>query len=206
MLKLFGHQESGHAFKVKLALTIANVEHQYEWVDIEAPRESRSLEFRSHSRFSEVPVLLDDGQPYVQSNSILLHIARKLKILGGEDAVVMQRCAEWLFWEANKIGMCLPQLRAFKKHNAPEIQGETLQWLLSRYDHDVGVLNDTLADGRDFIIGSQFTIADCSLCGYLTFADEAEVDLPPFVEAWLSRISSQKGWKHPYGLLAKSPA
>jgi len=203
LLKLFGHQESGHAFKVKLALTIADIVHHYEWVDIEAPRESRSLEFRSHSRFSEVPLLLDEGEPYIQSNAILLHIAHRFNVLGGEDTVLMQRCREWLFWEANKIGLCLPQLRAYKKQNAPEIQEQTLEWLLSRYKHDVGVLNDVLSDGRDFIVGDLFTIADCSLCGYLTFADEAEVDLPPFVESWLNRISSLEGWKHPYELLSQ---
>jgi len=202
-MKLFGHQESGHAFKVKLALTIAQIDHQYEWVDIEAPRESRSSEFKSYSRFNEVPLLLDEGEAYVQSNSILMHIARKFNVLGGEDAAVMQRCNEWLFWEANKIGLCLPQLRAYTKQNAPEIRGETLEWLLSRYQHDVGVLNDTLSDCRDFVLGDHFTIADCSLCGYLTFAEEAEVDMPPFVESWLSRISRLPAWKHPYDLLSQ---
>ncbi len=203
-MKLFGHYESGHAYKVKLCLAVANLPHEYEEVDIILPREERSAEFRRHARFSEVPLLLDDNKAYVQSNAILLHLAEKHDILGAEDSSSFKLCKEWLFWEANKIGMCLPQLRLARKFKDPDLNAETQRWLAARYDHDIGLLNEELSDHREFIIGDAPTIADFSLCGYLFFADEAEVEVPPHVKAWLKRISALDGWKHPYDLMKTS--
>ena len=200
-MKLFGHPESGHAFKVKLCLELAGIEHDYENVDIFLPREKRPTEFRDNSKFHEVPMLLDEGEALVQSNAILQHIASKFRVMGGEDEILFRRCKEWLFWEANKIGMCIPQLRVARKFEDDSISAQTQVWLEARYAYDSGILEQELNDGRAFILGDTPTIADCSLCGYLVFADEAKVVVPPNVAAWLSRLSSLEGWQHPYQLL-----
>ena len=108
MKKLFGHPDSGHAFKVRFFLCAASIEHDYEVVDIWQPRESRSAEFRQASTFGEVPLLMDQGTAYVQSNAILLHLARQAGSWGGESSERIALCEQWMIWEANKIGMCLP--------------------------------------------------------------------------------------------------
>ena len=48
-LKLFGHHDSGHAYKVRFLLSAAGVAHDYEWVDIWQDRDQRSAEFREHA-------------------------------------------------------------------------------------------------------------------------------------------------------------
>lgn len=200
---LFGHPDSGHAFKVRLCLSVAGIAHDYEYVDIHIPRAQRSARFRKHARFGEVPVLIEDGQAYLQSNAILLHLARLTGCWGGETEESLNACAEWLVWEANKIGLCLPQLRARQKFGADAELEAASAWLMSRYGHDVNVMEGALRDGREWIIGGQTpTIADFSLCGYLVFADEAKVRVPPTVQAWLARLASLQGWQHPYRLLA----
>src|SRR3712207_7175952 len=45
-------------------------------VDLQLDRADRPAEFRAASRFGEVPVLVVDGEPMVQSNAILMHLAR----------------------------------------------------------------------------------------------------------------------------------
>lgn len=203
--KLFGHPDSGHAFKVRLFLCVAGIEHEYESVDIFQPREQRSAEFRRYARFGEVPLLLDkdDGRAHVQSNAILLHLAREMAAHGGEDEQSLDSCAQWLVWEANKIGLCLPQIRSARKFGADEALEGAMPWLMARYEHDVGVLEQAFGDGRDWIIAQdQPSIADFSLCGYLVFADEAGLDVPERVQAWLDRLSALDGWQHPYALLA----
>ncbi|ASJ72944.1 glutathione S-transferase family protein [Granulosicoccus antarcticus] len=201
--KLFGHPDSGHAFKVRLCLCVAGIEHDYEYVDIFKPRDQRSEQFRKHSRFGEVPVLVEQGKAYVQSNAILLHLARQTGLLGGEDSETLNACAEWLVWEANRIGMCLPQLRVLQKFDADASLEGAAAWLMSRYEQDVNMLETSLQDGRDWMLGGDApTIADFCLCGYLVFADEAKVTVPPAVQAWLQRIASLDGWQHPYQLLA----
>ena len=200
-MKLYGHPESGHAFKVKFFLHVFDVSHEYIEVDIFAPRNERLAEFMAFSKFHEVPMLIDQDQAMVQSNAILVYLADKYNRWGGEADNNKQRCLEWLNWEANKIGMCLPQLRVAKRFPEDAANTGALEWLLQRYLHDVDILNKELSDGRRFILGDEPTVADFSLCGYLFFANEAEVNVPTNVERWLQTLQTLPGWKHPYQLL-----
>lgn len=202
MKKLFGHPESGHAFKVRFFLCAAGIEHQYEKIDIFQPRELRPPEFQSVARFGEVPVLLDDERVIVQSNAILLHLAQQSGRWGGESAQRQIQCAEWLVWEANKIGMCLPQLRSRLRFGSDEALDGAFAWLSARYEHDVKILDDALVDGRLWILdGDSPTIADFSLCGYLFYASEAKVTVPRNVQAWLDRLAGLEGFQPPAILL-----
>lgn len=202
MKKLYGHHDSGHAFKIKFFLEVAGIEHDYEWVDIWQEREQRPAGFQSIARYGEVPVLVDDGYAYVQSNAILLHLAIQSGKWGAESADTLATCREWLAWEANKIGLCMPQLRVHHKFGGDAELDQAMPWLMNRYDHDINWLEQAFSDGRDWVVGNeQPSVADFSLCGYLYFADEAKVAVPPKVAAWLQRLSKLPGWKHPYQLL-----
>lgn len=200
-LHLFGHPDSGHAYKVRLALSIAGIAHRYSEVDIWASRESRPDLFRRNARHHEVPLLLDGGQALCQSDAILVFLARKYGVLGGQDDQALQSCLEWLFWEANRLGMCVPQLRAANRFTAFALDAGARRWLTDRCNADLAALAAVFDDGRPFIIGSQPTIADFSLCGYLFYGDEAGVDLPAPVCRWLERIAQLPGWQGPYALM-----
>ena len=201
-MKLYGHPDSGHVFKVKFCLQAANIEHQYEVIDIFSDRSKRNPEFVVKSRFCEVPLLVDGAKNLIQSNAILVYIASKYQIYGGESHAKLQACLEWLMWEANKIGMCLPQLRADKKFKGFELAEDARAWLHDRYVHDVGIIEDELDDGRQFILGEEVTIADFSLCGYLMYAEEAQVRVPGNVSGWMSRLKTLPGWTNPYDMLS----
>lgn len=202
-MKLFGHPESGHAFKVKFFLEVFGIEHQYERVDIFKDRSERQTEFRVNARYGEVPLLLHNGRALTQSNAILLYLARQTGCGLGNQPSTEQQCLEWLMWEANKIGMCLPQLRSFLRFDMSDRQRDARPWLYDRYLHDVGVIEDALSDGRSWIVDdTNPTIADFSLCGYLVFAEEAEVKVPEKTALWLERLFALKGFQHPYSLLA----
>lgn len=201
-MKLFGHPDSGHAYKVRLALSCSSINHEYEVIDIFSPRESRPEEFRQNARYQEVPLLLDDGQAYVQSGAILCYLANKTGKLGAQDPKLFQRTLEWLFWEANKIGLCLPQLRAHELFDDSRLEPAAHSWLSARYRHDVDLMDRELSDGRPWITGDQLTIADFSLCGYLFYADQAKVEVPDQVSGWLGRLTGLPGWQSPYDLLS----
>ena len=185
-------------------LSVAGIEHDYQWIDIFAERSDRPEEFQKHARYHEVPLLLDDGQAYVQSGAILLHLAKPHGQYGGETPERLARCAEWLMWEANKIGMCLPQLRAKRRFNDTSVNAGAFEWLSARYHHDVHLLNNVLASGQDWVLsGDNPTIADFSLCGYLFLAHEADVSVPKGVSAWLERIRQLPGWADHHSLLSE---
>jgi glutathione S-transferase len=90
-LVLYGHPDSGHALKVALALALAGWAARTVWVDIWADPDSRPQEFLAASPFAEVPLLLIDGVPHVQSGAILLEIAARFKCLGGEHPDGLRR-------------------------------------------------------------------------------------------------------------------
>lgn len=203
-MKLYGHPESGHAFKVRFFLEHAAISHDYERVDIDLPRTRRPAAFRDRARFGEVPLLvLDDGRPVAQSNAILEHLAQWTGAWGAENAARFDTCREWLYWEANRLGMCLPQLRSHERFEDHGIVAGTRDWLLARYALDIGTLDAAFADGRDWVVeGAGPSIADFSLCGYLVHAHEAAVDVPAGVARWLERLQRLPGWRPPYEMLA----
>lgn len=198
---LYGNRESGHSFKVKLALTVSQIAHEYHEIDINIPRNERPEPFRSIARYGEVPVLVHEDRSIVQSNAILCHLAEHLQMFGGESASRMDRVREWLFWEANRVGMCLPQLRygrAFAPNDYPE---GAMIWLQQRFDLDIMRLDRELDDGRAYILDDQPTVADFSLCGYMFWPEQAKVSYPKNVDRWLANIRSLDGWKHPYEIV-----
>ena len=198
---LYCNRESGHSYKIALALRLMAVPFEQRAVDLNVPREQRSEDFRTASLFGEVPVLVDeDGLAVCQSNVILDHVARRYGKLDGRTPAQRTRVREWLAWEANRIAMSLPHLR-FSRRFTPA--GEALEaYWAGRMNADLDRLDRAL-DESVFLAGDAPTIADMSCCGYLFWADQAEVDLArwPRVTAWLDRIRSLPRFKAPYDLL-----
>jgi glutathione S-transferase len=203
--KLYGNCESGHSYKVKLAMEVAQVPHEYEEIDLRLERDQRPEPFRSLARYGEVPLLVHDGQAYVQSNAILLHLAEHLKAFGGETQRRLERVREWLFWEANRIGFSMAHLRYGQKFDAEAYAGTVLPWFRNRFDADIERLDGELADGRAFLLDDHVSMADFSLCGYMYWPDQANVSYPPRVQAWLDRIAALPGWRHPYKMEGAQP-
>jgi len=194
---LYGSVQSGHAYKVRLALGVMQLAHDYVEIDIESPRESRPKAFQAAARFGEVPTLIAGGRALVQSDSILYFLAEHTGRYGAETPERLQRVREWLFWEANRIGMCLPQLRWGRAIEPGSIRPDALDWLQARYDLDIARLDRELSDGRAFILDDAPTVADFSLCGYLVFAEEAKVTVPLAVARWLDRLARLPGARGP---------
>ncbi|NRR29468.1 glutathione S-transferase family protein [Oxalobacteraceae bacterium] len=197
-LTLFGNRESGHTFKVRMMLDIGALPYLYEEVDIFGPQALRPARFRALAKFNEVPLLLHEGQAYVQSNAILCHLAQHTRRFGGESAARMDRVREWLFWEANRIGLSLPNLRYGLQFAPNDYPIGVLPWLRQRFDDDIARLEAEFSDGRQFILDDQASVADFALSGYLFWAAQARVTVPPALVEWLDRISAQPGWQPPH--------
>jgi glutathione S-transferase len=197
---LYGHPDSGHSYKVALALTLLGVTWEYREVEVFSPREERRADWRAVSRYGEIPVLVVDDKAIVQSDAILLHLARTTGRLGGEFDP--DRLTEWMFWEANRVGISVPNLRLYV-HLEPSGDPGLVAWLTARVEADLGRLDEEFAQ-RPFLMGEAVTVADLACCGYLFFADQAGIDLGrwPSVGAWLKRIRALPGWAHPYDLFA----
>jgi glutathione S-transferase len=188
-LILYGNRYSGHSYKVRLALVLADISHDYAHIDLALPREERPEDFRAASRFGEVPVLVADGVPLCQSNAILQWLTDSYGTLGGA------------LGERQRLGMSLPNLRYSRlmAHYEPAVEA----WLEARLREDLAVLERELAERR-YLAGDQVSIADVSLCAYLWWLPDAGLDIAdwPHIQAWLARIAAQPGWQHPDELMA----
>ena len=202
---LYTNRESGHSYKVALALALMDVRFEQRAVDLNLPREKRREDFRRVSLFGEVPVLIDeDGLAICQSNTILDHLARRHRKLDGATPAAQARVREWLAWEANRLAMSFPHLRFSRRFTKADPVLEA--WWSERMRADFDRLDVVLRD-QPFLVGEAATIADVSCAGYLWWTDQADVDLAPWpaIEAWLDRLRSQPGWQAPYDLLESSP-
>jgi glutathione S-transferase len=195
-LVLYGHADSGHACKVALALSLAGLTHRTVWVDIWADPATRPAEFLSASPFAEVPLLMIDGISCVQSGAILLEIAQRFQCLGGETPAGLRRGRELIIWEANRIGMCLPQLKEARRVNGSGFPSGALEWLTMRYDADCDRFATLLGD-QPFFHGAAPGIGDCAIWGYTQWLGAAGVEPTALMNAWLERMRGLSAMKTP---------
>jgi glutathione S-transferase len=195
-LLLFGHPDSGHACKVAVALSHADIPYQTRWVDIWADPATRPADFLAASPFAEVPLLMIDGVAHVQSGAILLEIATRFRCLGGETPEGIRRGRELLMWEANRIGMCLPQLKEARRVAGRGFPPGALDWLRMRYKADCARFAVLLGDGP-FFHGARPGIGDCAIWGYTQWLDGAGVKPTAVMAEWLARMRGLPAMKSP---------
>jgi glutathione S-transferase len=195
--------ESGNSYKLALMLTLCGQAFEPVWTDFGA-RVTWTPEWRARvNPMGEIPVLEEDGAKLTQTGPILLRLAERYGRLGGEGEAERFEVLRWLFWDNQKLSGHLATyrfMRAFTRSPDPAV----LAYLKARVDDFLGILEGQVGE-RPFVVGERPTIADLSLCGYLSFpADEAGLDLAashPRVAAWLARIAALPGWRSPYDLL-----
>jgi glutathione S-transferase len=204
-MKLYCFGESGNAYKCALALEMTGMAWEPVFVDF-FKGAARSPEFKKINEMGEVPVLVDGDLTLTQSGVILDHIAERSGKLGGTADFDRQEILRWLFWDNHKlstqIGTCRFLMNFLPEDKRPE---GVIPFLQGRLKAAYSVLNDHLSS-RHWIVGSGPTIADLSCCGYLFYPEPFGFDRKdwPHIDAWLTRISTLPGWKHPYDLMTRA--
>ena len=201
---LYCFGESGNAYKAALTMALCGYDWQPRFVDFFAG-ENRTPEFRALNPMGEVPVMVEGDLVLSQSGVIQNHVARKTgKMVGADDPEVLR----WLLWDNHKLSSQVGMTR-FLMNFLPEEKrpAEVIRFMQGRLKPAYATLNAHL-DGRDWIVGDAPSIADCACAGYLYYPEPFGFDRTdwPHIDAWLTRLSDQPGWKHPYDLMPGSPA
>lgn len=207
MINLYCFGESGSSYKVALALTFMELEWQPIYVDF-FNGEARSPAYRAINAMGEVPVLVDGDTTLSQSGVMLDYLSSKTGKLGGKSAAERREILRWLFWDNHKFSTLIGSTR-FLMNFLPEAKrpAGVIPFQQGRLKAAYAVLNDHLA-ARQWVAGAGMTIADLSLSGYLYYPEPFGFDRAewPHIDAWLTRISAVKGWKHPYDLMPGHPS
>ena len=185
--------------KVSIMLEEIGLPYEAHFINIMA-NETWTPEFLSLNPNGKIPAIIDPDGPggkpigLWESGAILLYLAEKTGKLLPADAAERYQTIQWVFFQMASVGPMFGQVGYFYKFAGSQIEDKRP---LERYRDEskrlLGVLEDRL-DGRQWIMGDAYTIADISLFGWVRnlvgFYGAGELvgfDGFVHVSAWLDR-------------------
>jgi glutathione S-transferase len=207
--QLYCFAQSGNAYRAALMLNLIGADWEPIYVDFFGKGVQRTPEYRGNvNEMGEVPVLVHGGKKLTQSGVILTYLAeRSGKFLPRTEDDRLE-ALRWIIFDNQKVNGFLGPFRFLRFLSKPPGHPAVLEFLKGRIDNTLGILDKRLA-GRSYVVGSEPTIADLSLCAYLYYpAEEFGFDIAAQhknIATWLDRIKTLPGWKHPYELMPGYP-
>ena len=192
---LYDHPASGNCMKARIAMRQLDIPYEAVTVDL-FKRETRTPEHMARNPDGRVPVLeLDSGETIPESGAILLYLAEGTRLLP-DDRVERARVHQWLFFEQSRIEAELAYARFLRLSGRHELIPEAYENRLKRGRDALKALDRGLSDGRDFVAGGDYSVADIALYAYVHCADDAGADLSEHahIGSWLERVEAQPGF------------
>ncbi|HEY2070010.1 MAG TPA: glutathione S-transferase N-terminal domain-containing protein [Rhizomicrobium sp.] len=185
--------------KVSIMLEETGLPYEPHLVDI-MKNESNSDEFLSLNPNGKIPAILDPdgpgGKPLAlwESGAILIYLGEKTGKFLPADAARRYETIQWVMFQMGGVGPMFGQLGFFHKFAGKDYEDKRPR---DRYVAEsrrlLGVLERQL-DGREWIMGDDYTIADISLLGWVRnlvgFYGAREIvnfDALKHVPSWLER-------------------
>ncbi|WP_122544898.1 glutathione binding-like protein [Pseudomonas viridiflava] len=144
----------------------------------------------------------DGGAPLslFESGAILLYLAEKTGRFIPSDLRGRQEVSQWLFWQMGGLGPMAGQ-----NHHFNRFAKEKIPYAIERYVNETarlyGVLDKRLAD-RDFVAGSDYSIADMAIYPWIVPHTYQQQDLNdfPHLKRWFESIANRDATKRAYAL------
>jgi glutathione S-transferase len=183
---------SGNCYKVRLLFAKLGIGYERRELSV-FDRSDRPQVIGELNPGLRVPTLvLDDGRALAESGAILFHFAEGTEYLPA-DAFERAQVLQWMFFEQYDLEPNIAVLRfwaeAGTSHPDAEVEakrqgGERARGALDRH-----------LDGRQFLVGDTYSIADIALYAYTHVAPEGGFTLQPYpaIEAWLARVAEHPG-------------
>ena len=185
--------------KVGIMLEETGLAFEPHWVNIGA-NETWAPEFLLLNPNGKIPAILDPdgpgGEPLVlfESGAILLYLAEKTGQLLPADPALRYQTIQWVMWQMGGVGPMFGQMGFFHKFAGSAWEDKRpLQRYAAESKRLLGVLEERL-QGRQWLMGDDFTIADVSLIGWVRSVpgfygagDLVGYDALKNVPAWLER-------------------
>jgi GST-like protein len=193
---------NGH--KITLFLEEAGLPYTIKPVDIGKGAQFRP-EYLAISPNNKMPAIVDHdpvggGAPIsvFESGAILVYLAGKTGKFIPADARGRVACLEWLLWQLGGLGPMTGQYGHFHTY-APE----AIPYAMERYRNEAERLLDVLdrrLQGRAFITGDDYTIADMASYPWIDPYSKAPLDLEPFAEVrrWRDAIAARPATARAY--------
>ncbi|RHW18724.1 glutathione S-transferase [Sphingomonas gilva] len=199
--------------KASIMLEETGLPYEAHLVDI-LKNESHTPEFLSLNPNGKIPAIIDPngpgGQPMPlwESGAILLYLADKSGKFVPADAAGRWEATQWVMWQMGGLGPMFGQVGFFNKFAGAKWEDKRpLERYVAEAKRLLGVL-DTHLDGRSWIMGADYTIADIACLGWvrnlITFYEardlvgfDALVNVPAWLDRGLARPAVQRGLEIP---------
>lgn len=149
-----------------------------------------------------VPVL-EDG-PYVlwESNAIMQYVADKKgdTSLYPRDPQVRADIARWQFWAIAHLDPAAGPLlweQPFKEFFGAGTPDASAVAEGQKNFREIAKILEARLSRHDWLVGSQITLADYAVAGFLMYADASKMPVGEFsgFRRWLDRVEAQPAWK-----------
>jgi glutathione S-transferase len=191
---LYNSPVSGNCYKVRLLLAHLGV--PYETIDVSVVDRSNRPELLGDKNPAlRVPTLvLDDGRPLAESNAILWYFGDGTEYVP-DDPYERAHVLQWMFFEQYSHEPFIAVVRFWLAYSGePERYADQVPGRTKGGYAALDAMQRHL-DGRDFLVGGRYSIADISLYAYTHVAHEGDFDLAPYpaIRSWLERVAAQPG-------------
>ena len=178
---------------MKARILLRQLDLPYEAVTVDLfRRETRTPEHLARNPDGRVPVLeTGDGTLIPESGAILLHLAEDTPFLPA-GGIARTRVHQWMFFEQNRLEGDLAMARFIRLTGRDGKYPEVFEHRLARGLDALATLERGLADGRPFIAGDAYTVADIALYAYAHCGGDAGADLASHehVVGWIERVEA----------------
>jgi GST-like protein len=186
---------------VKVSIMLEEIGLPYEAHTVAIGKnETWTPEFLSLNPNGKIPAIIDPNGPggkplgLFESGAILLYLAEKTGKLLPADPALRMETIQWVFFQMAGVGPIFGQVGFFHKFAGREYEDKRpLQRYVDESKRLLGVI-ETRLDGRQWIMGDDYTIADISMLGWVRnlvgFYGARELvafDQFKLVPAWLER-------------------
>jgi glutathione S-transferase len=188
---LYDHPASSNCMKVRILLRQLELPFESVVVDL-FTGETKRPEHLARNPDGRVPVVeLDSGEQIPESGAILLHLAEGTPYLP-PPGLARTRVHQWRMFEQNQVEANAAVARFMALTGRAERAPEVFADRRDRGRVAVTTVARALMDGRHFMAGDDYTVADIALYAYVHCADEAGVELLDFpsVLSWLERVEA----------------
>lgn len=163
--------------------------------------ETLTDEYTALNPRQKIPVLQDGTLTLTESAAIVTYLAETYgnpaTSLIPTDRSERARCIEWCYFALTELDAT--SLYVLRRHEGlPHIYGEAPQATIAAREYflkQMRSVNHALADGRAYIVGNAFSIADMLLSSCLGWAAALHMPLAAHVLAYHERIAARPAYK-----------
>ncbi|MEM6666063.1 MAG: glutathione binding-like protein [Pseudomonadota bacterium] len=185
-----------NGYKPTIFLEEAGEPYDLTFIDF-AKREQKAPDYLSLNPNGRIPTIVDRGNDefaVFESGAILWYMAEKFDKFIPHDQKARSETLQWLMFQMGGIGPMMGQAMYFQRIAAPNGQNEP--FAIKRYvDETRRLLEvlDTRLDGREWLAGDAYTIADMATYPWARAHVWAKVDVDDLVhlKAWFDRIDAR---------------